>query len=169
MAHVIFSYSNICKYLQVDYSEILSRLICMGTCIVRLNNGEKIKIVASDIKPIMESDRINRSHGIQIYDKGHYYKAYNPKTKKTYFLEPEKDHISCTCDDYYNQLNFFSKQEAICKHGYALLEHLGCNSLSNSEYQEMIREIYEIAEYESICDRNEMTSYAWQDDSRYWS
>jgi hypothetical protein len=35
----------------------------------------------------------------------------------------------CTCDDFNNQLEFFGR--GCCKHGYAVLNSLGCQSLEH--------------------------------------
>lgn len=165
--HIIFSDRNIADYLLIEKSRIKSLNICFNTCKVRLTDGGVYKVTTKDIKPIMEANRQNRIDGIQIREMGTYYKAYNPKTRNWYWLQPEADHIKCSCPDYENQLKFFPKEQVICKHGYALLNYLGCNSLTTKEYKEMVQDLYLISEYEAICDRNEMMSYAWVDDSRF--
>jgi hypothetical protein len=140
----------------------------MGTCVVTLKTGQQIKLRAEELKPIMEEARRERSKNIQITDRGHFYRAYNPDTKQNYYLNLEEDQIECTCADYHNQLNFFKKPEVLCQHGYALLHYLGINSLTTKEYRKVVEESYLTAEYENYCAQQEMMSYAWQDDSRYW-
>lgn len=47
---------------------------------------------------------------------------------KDYTLKVFHSEISCNCEDYKNQLRYIGK--GICKHGYAVLNHLGFSSLS---------------------------------------
>jgi predicted nucleic acid-binding Zn finger protein len=55
--------------------------------------------------------------------------------KNFYQLHTTPIGVNCTCEDYSNQIQFFGK--AVCKHGYAVLSHLGFNTLT--EYLERDR------------------------------
>lgn len=169
MNHPIFNYDNLTQLLWVKKEEINKRLICLSTCIVTLDTGEQITIRANELKSIIAENNQKNSQNIEIIERGHFFKAYDSHHKSTYFLEAEVDHISCTCDNYYSQLNFFSKPESICEHGYALLNYLGVNRLTEPKYQQAVQECYLSAEYQNHYDHQEMISYAWQDDSRYWA
>lgn len=57
----------------------------------------------------------------------HLFVAFNPGKSTNYLLEARADGVFCTCDDFNNQLAFWSK--GCCKHGYALLAYLGFMSL----------------------------------------
>jgi SWIM zinc finger len=46
-----------------------------------------------------------------------------------YRVEVQDSRVNCTCEDYQNQTQFFSR--GCCKHGYAVLGHLGYNYLSD--------------------------------------
>jgi hypothetical protein len=46
-----------------------------------------------------------------------------------YQLYARADRVTCTCEDYKNQSNILGR--GICKHGYAVLNHLGYESLSD--------------------------------------
>lgn len=166
MSHVVFSYSNICKHLGIDKEDIKFLTICMNTCVVTLKTGERIKVKAEELKPIMENDRIERSKAITITSLHDGYKATNGDKNTVHYLQAYEDGIECTCDDYKNQSIFFDSHEVLCRHGYALLNYLGCHSLNLTEYQKMVA--YNLAQYERIQERDEMMSYAWYDDSKHW-
>jgi len=58
-----------------------------------------------------------------------WYRVVNPKKGTSYNCYAYKDSIDCTCEDFFNQVNFLRK--GCCKHGYALLKHLGFDYLSD--------------------------------------
>lgn len=47
-----------------------------------------------------------------------------------YDLTLTSNGVTCTCVDYQNQVNFLQGSKHCCKHGYAVLNRLGFNSLS---------------------------------------
>jgi len=51
----------------------------------------------------------------------------NPLKNTTYQVKTYKTHLSCTCEDYRNQVYFLGR--ACCKHCYAVLAELGFTSL----------------------------------------
>ena len=55
------------------------------------------------------------------------YTVRNLHKDSTYILETRADGVFCTCDDFNNQLEYFGR--GCCKHGYAVLRHLGFGSL----------------------------------------
>lgn len=57
------------------------------------------------------------------------YTVTNYKKGSRYNVRCHKDMITCNCDDYQNQLKFLGK--GCCKHGYAVLNHLGHSSLES--------------------------------------
>lgn len=163
MKHPIFSYFNLSLHLGIEYKDIKTTLVCMNTCIVTLKTEKKIKVLAQDLKELMENVRADRSKDITITPLHDGYKAFNKKKQTTNYLQGYDDRIECTCKDYHNQFNYF-KQESLCKHGIALMDYFGCNTLK--EYKEMVESNF--AQYEAYCDRQEMMSYGWYDDSRHW-
>lgn len=52
----------------------------------------------------------------------------NESNGSVYVLQAVSSGLVCECDDYQNQARFLGK--ACCKHGYAVLSHLGFSSLS---------------------------------------
>ncbi|XGB42866.1 MAG: hypothetical protein LVS60_03340 [Nodosilinea sp. LVE1205-7] len=56
-----------------------------------------------------------------------HYSVRNPSRNTAYLVEQRSDGVFCTCDDFNNQLEFFS--QGCCKHGYAVLRQLGWSSL----------------------------------------
>ena len=53
--------------------------------------------------------------------------VHNREKGSSYVVEVSDHEVSCTCDDYSNQLKFVGK--GCCKHGYAVLGQLGFSSL----------------------------------------
>ena len=49
----------------------------------------------------------------------------------TYTLNAEDKAIKCTCEDFRNQVFILKTKHSTCKHGYAVLSHLGFKSLSD--------------------------------------
>jgi predicted nucleic acid-binding Zn finger protein len=62
-------------------------------------------------------------------DIANHYTVRNLSKDTAYIVEKRADGVFCTCDDLNNQLEFFGK--GCCKHGYAVLNHLGFSSLSD--------------------------------------
>ncbi|MEO1391075.1 MAG: hypothetical protein AAFV85_27390 [Cyanobacteria bacterium J06634_6] len=54
--------------------------------------------------------------------------VHNCDKQSSYVVEVSDTAVACTCDDYGNQLSAWGK--GCCKHGYAVLGHLGFSSLS---------------------------------------
>lgn len=57
------------------------------------------------------------------------YTVTNPTKCTSYEVKAFNHGVKCECDDYHNQIEFLGK--GVCKHGYAVLAHLGYDSLSN--------------------------------------
>lgn len=58
------------------------------------------------------------------------YTVRNEPKNSTYEVEVIGDRVQCQCEDYRNQEQFFSGQRYACKHSYAVLFHLGFDSLA---------------------------------------
>lgn len=85
-------------------------------------------------KKLFKSHFVNRrreqAYSVEISRvKGNWYRAENLKKGTTYDVYALKDAIDCTCEDYSNQIRFLKK--GCCKHGYAVLLHLGFSSLAD--------------------------------------
>jgi hypothetical protein len=57
------------------------------------------------------------------------YTVRNPEKNSSYKVQAFGGGLICECEDYSNQSKFFGK--ACCKHGYALIHHLGFEYLSD--------------------------------------
>lgn len=57
------------------------------------------------------------------------YTAFSLISGRQYSLEINEKAIACTCEDYHNQIQYFGR--GVCKHGYAVLNFLGFNSLKD--------------------------------------
>ena len=60
-------------------------------------------------------------------DLANHYTVRNIYKDTAYVVEKRVDGVFCTCDDLNNQLEFWGR--GCCKHGYAVLAHLGFGSL----------------------------------------
>lgn len=60
-------------------------------------------------------------------DKARTLTVRNESRNTAYVVETRSDGVFCTCDDFNNQLEFWGR--GCCKHGYAVLAHLGFGSL----------------------------------------
>jgi SWIM zinc finger len=75
-----------------------------------------------------------------------------------YQLHTQDDRITCTCEDYKNQFSFF-KGKGLCKHGYAVLSHIGYESLSDYVQRDRTYEKVDISQAPvRIPERGERTS-----------
>ncbi|MBD2006465.1 MULTISPECIES: hypothetical protein [Cyanophyceae] len=61
--------------------------------------------------------------------KDNFFRVVNPKKATAYSLYAYQDSIDCSCEDYSNQIKFIGK--GCCKHGYAVLHHLGFDRLKD--------------------------------------
>lgn len=55
------------------------------------------------------------------------YTVTNPHSGSQYLVQERGDRLDCTCEDYYWQCQSFGR--GCCKHGYAVLQYLGFDSL----------------------------------------
>jgi predicted nucleic acid-binding Zn finger protein len=72
-----------------------------------------------------------QSKGLKITERldiSNHYTVRNLSKDTAYVVEKRPDGVFCTCEDLNNQLEFFGR--GCCKHGYAVLNHLGFGSLS---------------------------------------
>lgn len=65
---------------------------------------------------------------LAIKTKENWFRCVNPQKGSAYNLYLYQDSIGCECEDYSNQISILKK--GCCKHGYAVLRHLGFSSLS---------------------------------------
>lgn len=168
--HPIFNIYNLAQYLWVGEKEIKFFVVCLNICIVHLHSGEEIKVTADNLVLQLNQTRQERAkkEEITISDCNWYYKASSANSGNTYRLDPEINHIKCTCEDYATMSRTFGNK-ITCKHGYALLNYLGFTSFQDEDYQQLIRELYLISQAESIAEIEEMRSWAWYNDAQHWS
>ena len=102
-------------------------------------------------------DRKARSRLIEITQNpfaDRIYTAKNPANGHTYTVIVG-DSVECQCADYRAQLSFIGK--GCCKHGYAVLNHLGFNSLSDWQAIERIRKNRTPADWPQFTPRPKST------------
>ena len=72
-----------------------------------------------------------QSKGLKVTERldiANHYTVRNLQKDTAYVVEKRADGVFCTCDDLNNQLEFFGR--GCCKHGYAVLNHMGFGSLN---------------------------------------
>ncbi|MGF1461081.1 MAG: SWIM zinc finger family protein [Leptolyngbyaceae cyanobacterium] len=57
------------------------------------------------------------------------YTVTNPQTQSQHLVQEYRDRLDCDCEDYRWQQQFIGR--GCCKHGYAVLQHLGFTSLAD--------------------------------------
>ena len=57
------------------------------------------------------------------------YTVTNPQSGSRHIVTEHADRLACDCEDYHWQQRFLGR--GCCKHGYAVLNHLGFDSLSS--------------------------------------
>lgn len=62
-------------------------------------------------------------------NRGSRFTVRNESKDSAYVIDCSSSGLVCTCEDYQNQMQFLGK--GCCKHGYAVLAHLGFNSLQH--------------------------------------
>lgn len=75
--------------------------------------------------------RKSQARGLKVTERldiANHYTVRNLHRDTAYVVEKRPDGVFCTCDDLNNQLEFFGR--GCCKHGYAVLTHLGFGSLN---------------------------------------
>jgi predicted nucleic acid-binding Zn finger protein len=76
--------------------------------------------------------RRSQARGLKVTERlamANHYTVRNLQKATAYVVEKRPDGLFCTCDDLNNQLEFFGR--GCCKHGYAVLAHLGFSSLKD--------------------------------------
>jgi predicted nucleic acid-binding Zn finger protein len=71
-----------------------------------------------------------QARGLKVTERldiANHYTVRNLNKDTAYVVEVRADGVFCTCDDLNNQLEFLGR--GCCKHGYAVLAHLGFGSL----------------------------------------
>ena len=170
MTHVVFSKQNLKDYLWLDDKDIKQILIGERTCLVQLVSGEKVKVTAEEILPIMEEKRRERAKNINIQDLEDGYGSYvaiNPIKDTEYLLRPYDNYVVCSCDDWKKQSIYLNTKQVCCKHIHALFRTLAVRNLQ--EYIEMVEEEKRLLEEAEIeLQRRSYYAYGWHNDARYW-
>lgn len=81
-------------------------------------------------------------------DKAHTFTVRNETRNTFYVVETRSNGVFCTCEDFNNQLEFLGK--GCCKHGYAVLTHLGFGSLRDYMTAQKVIPLYRASEPAAI-------------------
>ena len=140
--NLFFNSSTIARIAEVpvdsiDRFEIWDRVILV---IFKKNRGLRPRFLSNMLfYSSFVEDRKSRSKSIQVTPNAfadRIYTARNESNDHTYTVIAAES-MECQCADYRNQIAFIGK--GCCKHGYAVLNHLGFNSLSDWQAIERIR------------------------------
>ncbi|MGE5658154.1 MAG: hypothetical protein ACM37W_16245 [Actinomycetota bacterium] len=110
---------------------MVERVEIWWNCIFVIVKGCRPKFYSKDsFRNHFVDWRKAQSEEIDIFEtEGNKYTAINERKHSIYTVEALQDGIRCGCDDYQNQIKFLKK--GCCKHGYALLNYLGFDRLSD--------------------------------------
>jgi hypothetical protein len=104
-----------------------------GAVWVRFSKGSRL-CSKSAFKFYFAESRRQRANGLLItanpYDKTRFTARSQRDPNKIYNLTAHPDRIVCNCPDHEMQC-LIGIGRATCKHAYALLNHLGCDSLQS--------------------------------------
>lgn len=95
MQHVIFSTTSICSATWLEREEIRQiHILNNRQANIYLSNGEKVRITAEQIKPIMEERRKARCKHLQVLptNLSNYLVRNEIKNTESEYLELENDH-----------------------------------------------------------------------------
>ncbi|PSN19880.1 hypothetical protein C7271_04980 [filamentous cyanobacterium CCP5] len=87
-------------------------------------------ISKADLKAHFVEHRQDEARSLQVTDwlrTPPRYTVTNPASGAQYIVAERGDRLDCTCEDYHWQQQFFGR--GCCKHGYAVLQYLGYDSL----------------------------------------
>lgn len=143
--------STTAKLIQLPINEIKETLLLQGNVVAVATYFTWYLIPLKYYKEYFVESRKARINQVVI-DFSDGTTAINKDNGHVYKLIQESDGIYCQCQDYANQRKAFSK--GCCKHGYALLNELGFNSLA--EYVEnQVKQASELEDYylqrQGIC------------------
>lgn len=92
-----------------------------------------------------------QSRGLKVterLDVANAYTVRNLHKDTAYIVEACAERVFCTCDDMNNQLQFFGK--GCCKHGYAVLSHLGFSSLADYITAQKVKVLSKVSEQPAV-------------------
>ena len=79
------------------------------------------------------------------------FQVHNSKSNSTHYLDAKPTTVQCSCEDYQNQIKHIGK--GCCKHGYAVLNLLGFERLSDYVRQyEWLDDNYQEIDYDEASE-----------------
>lgn len=120
--------STTAKLLQLPIKEIKDTMLCSGSMVAVVTELSVYFVALSRYKEYFVESRKRRASQVIIDFANNKTVAYNRENGNNYQLIKETNAIYCECEDYKNQRAAFNT--GCCKHGYALLNQLGFNSLA---------------------------------------
>lgn len=85
----------------------------------------------ADLKAHFVAHRQAEARSLQVKDwlrSPARYSVINPASGSQHLVQERRDRLDCSCEDYYWQRQHFGR--GCCKHGYAVLQYLGFDSLA---------------------------------------
>lgn len=133
--NILYSVSSARRILGIYYPEITVKIQVWKTVIWVQVAGKRPTFISKSVfKKHFVEWRQQQAKNIAVsrdfYDRDSY-QVQNGTKGTVYAVQTLPLELICGCEDYWNQIKFFGK--GCCKHGYAVLNYLGCKSLA--EYQ----------------------------------
>jgi hypothetical protein len=126
----IYSMSRAAHILKVKEVEFV--YVCSDNRVLVGLFNDSIYLTALDFKISYAEERKMRGTGFKVtqrVDKKHTYTVRNEDKNTTYKVETFADKIECACQDYKMTKSVMKSNKVACKHVYAVLGHLGYDSL----------------------------------------
>lgn len=116
---------GVCQRLEVWSNCVWAIVLVAGKKLVRFISKRRFF-------QFFAESRKQRSYGIPVTQNAFdtfKFTARSSRGDELYHLETLRGGITCTCDDFKNQMSLFGDRKKLCKHGYAVLNRLGYGSL----------------------------------------
>jgi hypothetical protein len=131
--NILYSVSAARRILGIYYPEIKVRIQVWKTVVWVYSEGRRPSFISKSVfKNHFAQWRKQQAKGLKVWEESWMpggYNVFNPKKGTSYLVIVKSDRVSCNCNDYTNQIEFFGK--GCCKHGYATLDYLGFSTLAD--------------------------------------
>lgn len=130
--NILYSVSAARRILGIYYPEIKVRIQVWKTVVWVYSEGKRPTFISKSVfKNHFVEWRKQQAQSLVVSKEEWIpegYNVFNPKKNTSNLVIVKSDRVTCGCEDYANQIEFLGK--GCCKHGYAVLRHLGCRTLA---------------------------------------
>lgn len=127
---LLFSKTATARILNVERFMIERIQVWDKTIWVKMR-GEKPQLISQNIyfNHFVTYRQKNSTNLIAIKEDTAKWQVINPQKETWNIVNLVGDRLTCTCEDYKNQINILKR--GCCKHCYKVLNEIGCHSLSD--------------------------------------